>query len=188
MSKVAIQGNASGTGTFTIAAPNSNTDRTLTLPDEAGTVLTSASDITSQAMNGPAFKAKTTNYSQSLSAGVWTVLEYKEETFDTDGCYNTSTYAFTPTTEGYYQVNAHIQFEDGATQYGIAVEKNGTRVSELAYDGTTNITYPSMHISDLVYLNGSTDYIKIVARADGLTRPFYFDRWGGFSASMVRSA
>jgi hypothetical protein len=42
MSKVAIQGNASGTGTFTIAAPNSNTDRTLTLPDEAGTVLTSA--------------------------------------------------------------------------------------------------------------------------------------------------
>ena len=41
MSKVAIQGNASGTGTFTIAAPNSNTDRTLTLPDEAGTVITS---------------------------------------------------------------------------------------------------------------------------------------------------
>lgn len=46
MSKVAIQGNASGTGTLTIAAPNTNTDRTLTLPDEAGTVLTSASDLT----------------------------------------------------------------------------------------------------------------------------------------------
>ena len=41
MSKVAIKGNASGTGTFTLEAPNSNTDRTLTLPDEAGTVLTS---------------------------------------------------------------------------------------------------------------------------------------------------
>ena len=40
MSKVAISGNASGTGTFTIAAPNSNTDRTLTLPDEAGTIAT----------------------------------------------------------------------------------------------------------------------------------------------------
>jgi len=44
MSNVKIEGNASGTGTFTIAAPNSNTDRTLTLPDEAGTVLTSASN------------------------------------------------------------------------------------------------------------------------------------------------
>ena len=33
MSKVAIQGNASGTGTFTIAAPNSNNNPTLSLPD-----------------------------------------------------------------------------------------------------------------------------------------------------------
>ena len=38
MSRVVIQGDASGTGDFTIAAPNSNTDRTLTLPDEAGEV------------------------------------------------------------------------------------------------------------------------------------------------------
>jgi microcystin-dependent protein len=42
MSKVVITGNASGTGDFTIAAPNSNTNRTLTLPDEAGTILTKA--------------------------------------------------------------------------------------------------------------------------------------------------
>jgi hypothetical protein len=38
MSKIALSGNASGTGTFTIASPNSNTDRTLTLPDQAGTL------------------------------------------------------------------------------------------------------------------------------------------------------
>jgi hypothetical protein len=42
MSKVAITGNASGTGTLTIAAPNTNTDRTLTLPDNTGTILTNA--------------------------------------------------------------------------------------------------------------------------------------------------
>ena len=42
MSKVVITGNASGTGDFTIAAPNSNTNRTLTLPDATGTVLTTA--------------------------------------------------------------------------------------------------------------------------------------------------
>jgi hypothetical protein len=40
MSKVAITGNASGTGVFTVASPNSNVDRVLTLPDESGTVLT----------------------------------------------------------------------------------------------------------------------------------------------------
>ena len=43
MSKIALSGNASGTGTLTIAAPNTSTDRTLTLPDATGTILTSAS-------------------------------------------------------------------------------------------------------------------------------------------------
>jgi hypothetical protein len=45
MSKVAISGDSSGTGTFTIKSPNSNTDRTLNLPDNSGTVLTSASNL-----------------------------------------------------------------------------------------------------------------------------------------------
>jgi hypothetical protein len=44
MAKVKIEGNASGTGTFTIAAPNSNTDRVLTLPDAAGELLTTTGD------------------------------------------------------------------------------------------------------------------------------------------------
>lgn len=45
MSKVALSGNASGSGTFTIASPNSNTDRTLTLPDSSGTVATAESTL-----------------------------------------------------------------------------------------------------------------------------------------------
>lgn len=45
MSKVALSGNASGTGTFTIASPNSNTDRTLNLPDASGTVQVSGNPI-----------------------------------------------------------------------------------------------------------------------------------------------
>jgi len=40
MSRVSLSGNPSGTGTFTISSPNSNTDRTLSLPDQTGTLLT----------------------------------------------------------------------------------------------------------------------------------------------------
>jgi hypothetical protein len=40
MSKIALTPNVSGSGVFTIASPNTNTDRTLTLPDEAGTIAT----------------------------------------------------------------------------------------------------------------------------------------------------
>jgi hypothetical protein len=45
MSLVKISGNASGTGTLTIAAPNTNTDYTLTLPDATGTVQISGNAI-----------------------------------------------------------------------------------------------------------------------------------------------
>lgn len=42
MSKITLSGNASGTGTLTIASPNTNTDRTLTLPDNSGVLLSNA--------------------------------------------------------------------------------------------------------------------------------------------------
>jgi hypothetical protein len=41
MSRIALNGNASGTGTVTIASPNTNSDQTLTLPDATGTLLVS---------------------------------------------------------------------------------------------------------------------------------------------------
>lgn len=58
MSKVAITGNPSGTGTLTIAAPDTNTDRTLTLPDATGTVFVS----------GQALSATTGTFSGAVSA------------------------------------------------------------------------------------------------------------------------
>jgi hypothetical protein len=39
MSKIALTPNASGTGVFTISSPATNTNRTLTLPDEAGSIV-----------------------------------------------------------------------------------------------------------------------------------------------------
>jgi hypothetical protein len=50
MSKVQLQGNVSGTGVFTIASPNSNTDRTLTLPDSSGTIATTGQAVTRSQM------------------------------------------------------------------------------------------------------------------------------------------
>ena len=59
MSKVAIEGNASGTGTLTISAPNTNSDRTIDLPDAAGTVFVS----------GQAVTATTGNFSGNVTLG-----------------------------------------------------------------------------------------------------------------------
>ena len=54
MSLVKVQGNASGTGIFTVAAPNSNTDRTLTLPDSTGTLATAESTLSQFNASGSA--------------------------------------------------------------------------------------------------------------------------------------
>ena len=59
MSKIALSPNASGTGTLTIAAPNTSSDRTLTLPDAAGTVFVS----------GQALSATTGSFSGDVTLG-----------------------------------------------------------------------------------------------------------------------
>lgn len=46
MSQVKITGNASGTGVLTIAAPNTNTDRTINIPDTAGNIVTTGDSAT----------------------------------------------------------------------------------------------------------------------------------------------
>jgi hypothetical protein len=56
MSKIALEGNASGTGTFTIAGPNTNTNYTITLPQETGTLVTTG---VTTGLNGSAISTGT---------------------------------------------------------------------------------------------------------------------------------
>jgi len=52
MAKVKIQGNASGTGVLTVTAPNTSTDRTITLPDSTGTILDNTSTLDATKLSG----------------------------------------------------------------------------------------------------------------------------------------
>ncbi len=61
MSKISLTPNASGTGTFTIASPNSNTNRTLTLPDADGALLAGA--------QAPFIPATVSGATQALDVG-----------------------------------------------------------------------------------------------------------------------
>ena len=64
MSQVKISGNASGTGVLTIAAPNTNTDRSITIPDKAGAIAVGAGTIVQvvQAVNSTTFTTTSTTY------------------------------------------------------------------------------------------------------------------------------
>jgi hypothetical protein len=66
MSKIALSGNASGTGTLTIAAPNTNTNRTLSLPDEAGNVVldSATQTLTNKTLTSPTVTTPTIDSAQ----------------------------------------------------------------------------------------------------------------------------
>jgi hypothetical protein len=167
MSKVALSGNASGTGTFTIASPNSNTDRTLTLPDNTGTILTTATP--GVPVNGPAFSAYQ-NAGQAISSLTATVTVFQVEDFDTASVFNNTgstvggipAYAFLPTVAGYYQINGTVGF--GGTSTGgasVSILKNGATHKTGQFSNTNNTLGTAASVASVVYLNGSTDYVQL---------------------------
>jgi hypothetical protein len=112
LSKIALSGNLSGTGTFTLASPNSNSDRTLNLPDAAGTIQVSGNpisgttgtftglvDISAAGAGQIVFPA-----TQNASANANTLDDYEEGTFTPTiiggttagtGTYNTQSGSYT---------------------------------------------------------------------------------------------
>jgi hypothetical protein len=68
MAKVKIQGNASGTGILTVTAPNTSTDRTITLPDATGTLATTA-DVPSSITDNGDSTAITIDSSERVAIG-----------------------------------------------------------------------------------------------------------------------
>jgi len=72
MAKVKIQGHASGTGVLTVTAPNTSTDRTITLPDSTGTILDNTSTLDATKLSGdlPAISAASlTNVPKDTTVG-----------------------------------------------------------------------------------------------------------------------
>lgn len=109
------------------------------------------------------------------------------ETFDTAGAFNTSTGRFQPTVAGYYQINARASYSSNgitATYVGVSIGKNGTSVAYGAVG--SNGEYPQVTVSDIVYLNGSTDYVQVgtLHNASGTVN----DVSGSISGALIRPA
>lgn len=134
----------------------------------------------------------------SITAGTATKVRCNIEDFDPDSCYNTTTYRFTPTTAGYYQVNAVIRFNPGASSVGTngfiaELYKNGA----VAFRGdeiqTKDAGYGMASLNAIVYLNGSTDYIELFGTAtvgSGGSPLFYYDSsalTSRFQAHFIRA-
>jgi hypothetical protein len=144
-------------------------------------------------VNGPAFSAYA-NASQAVTTGVFTKVAINTEAFDTNSNFaSTTNYRFTPTIAGYYQVNGVLKGSaTSLTQLNVYLYKNGVE----AYQGNA-INIPALtsgqtlNISELVYMNGSTDYLELWGFVVGTSPTFAFTSTSSasrFSAAMIRSA
>lgn len=121
MSKIKFVANPTGTGTFTIEVPNSNTNRTLILPDATGTLaaLGSGADLPRIVAVGRRTTDQTGISDQwTISSGTYfktptnpTTILYDLEILDLYNQFDPSTGIFTvdASTVGWYEVRFHWQ-------------------------------------------------------------------------------
>jgi hypothetical protein len=128
---------------------------------------TASTGIKWAAPSGPAFSAYMST-AQSLTSGTLTKLVFDTKNYDTDTCYSTTNYRFTPTKAGYYQVNATILISGTATTRAFTrLFKNGSYFQALwDYLSPTSVT-ALLSGSTTIYLNGTTDYIEVYGYATG---------------------
>ena len=144
---------------------------------------------TNVAGTGPAFSAYNTS-AQSVSNNVPTKVTLDTEVFDTNSNFASS--RFTPTVAGYYQINGVVRVTGTALTGAIAqIYKTGSVYSYgQAFDGTTT-TSAQVVISEIIYLNGSTDYVELYGYITATSPAFgYATNYINcrFSGAMVRGA
>lgn len=138
---------------------------------------------------GPAFSAYASTATQTITVGTWTKVLFQTEDFDTNSNFSSS--AFTPTVEGYYQINTCIAWPANPTSgNAVALYKNGSIFKIGSYFANSNIG-PRTVMSALVYANGSSDYFEIyvinnTAASLNLNTAGQADTW--INGSMTRGA
>jgi hypothetical protein len=122
------------------------------------------------ATNAPAFSAYS-NSTASVSTATWTKVPVNVEEFDTNANYDNATnYRFTPTVEGYYQINGQVNISSSTTTRLLcAIRKNGSEFrlgTDLATIGNR------VNVSSLIYMNGTTDYVELWVFVTGTSLTF----------------
>ena len=173
MSSVVISGDTSGAVTLTV--PSVAGTNTVTVAAQTGTLNAA----------GPAFHAESAG-TQTLTNNTVTKITLTNEVFDTNNNFASST--FTPTVAGYYQISGVFWFgaSTTATDANANIYKNGAFYSQTragAYSGTQ----ASCPFSDIVYCNGTTDFIELYGRATG-TGTLTVNGNVYFSGCLVRGA
>jgi len=156
-----------GTGVFTIAAPDSNTNRTLTLPDEAGTVITSGSYVPGIT------EVDNFNLSTNLTGDLEPINNWEKQGSSTGVGVSVSSggnFSFPSNGYWFYNLNYGISGTDNFVQFNFQLNGNrqgyGQGLSFFQVDGSQGGSYSNiLKITDF-----TNDFFNIeFVNVNGLT-------------------
>jgi hypothetical protein len=134
-------------------------------PDNSGNI-----QLQYNGVAAPAFRVYISS-NQTISLNTNTKVQLNTKSFDTANCFdNTTNYRFTPTVTGYYQFSCMLPLvATGVTNGQILLYKNGSNTTNTVYysPNGSNVNQINATFSDLIYMNGSTDYVELYGYISG---------------------
>jgi len=121
--------------------------------------------------NTPAFHAYVSS-DQTLNNNTTTLVTFDTEIIDTNSCYNTSTYRFTPNVAGKYSFSFCVnpKNNNGVYYMNVDMRKNGSVVGssrgpvfENSSSSDQSLEMVPLVQTILMDMNGSSDYVDVVA-------------------------
>ena len=125
----------------------------------------SGANLTGIPIIPPLFRVIRSDY-QVLANNTDTVISFDNDSsgssFDTNNFYNTSTYRFTPTIAGYYQLTAQLEFSlnSGNNLFGVMIFKNGAEALRVRLWNDGSNSNVNINVTGIVAFNGSSDYAQ----------------------------
>jgi hypothetical protein len=141
----------------------------------------------------PAFRAYA-DTDQSITSGVVTKVSINNKTgdnfFDTNSWFNTTNYRYTPQIAGYYFFTGLVRAAGTNMTDQIAYfYKNNIEYSIGQINRVSTSTVMNITVSDIIYLNGSSDYVELYGYIAGTSPSFDYTRIQAtslFSGFLVR--
>ena len=150
----------------------------ITIGESGDTItLPSSATLTNFPDNTPAFLATLSSH-QTISNATYTIVALDNEVLDTDDCYDTSTYKFTPNVAGYYYLSASGRFDGNGndTEYRMQIMKNSNNVSQVMTEWLSQEVQSI--VSGVHYANGSSDFFQFrVKHNAGASSTFNGGTW-----------